>query len=457
MRVKLGVFLAILCWSSLFSLSLQDAKKLALKNNLELRSSDYEQKIAKKQYLQAWGEALLQVDLVGGYSYKKTTYPDPSAAFVDGMKQFSTAAAGMSGDDKILADEIAELQDANIPADKQTDFAYGVQATQILSVQTPAMISMAADAAKISKKQYELKKQEVLFTLIKYYYSLLLAQAQYDVQKQALSVAERNFRQVQSKYKNGVVSQYDFLRSKLEVTKQKPALEQAEKDRILARQTFKNYVRWKDKDELVLTDSFVTPLVSLSSLEEAISRSFEKRKEIEIAELATKIKKRDFRMEQLTFLPDLQAGFEYKKFSQTDDNSLGTDNMGDYWQVSLGASMPIFTSGARWNKVAAKQYDWRKAKETELNTRDLVKLDVQNSYYSLVQAKKSWMSQKENLALAKKAFSIAQGRYESGVSTQLEFLDATLQQNVANLGYLNSIYQYIIAFESYKMAIGELL
>ena len=33
MRVKLGVFLAILCWSSLFSLSLQDAKKLALKNN----------------------------------------------------------------------------------------------------------------------------------------------------------------------------------------------------------------------------------------------------------------------------------------------------------------------------------------------------------------------------------------------------------------------------------------
>jgi len=453
---RFSVLLLVISFSCLSSLTLQEAKSLALKNNLELSSADYEQKKAKKQYLQAWGQALLQVDLEAGYNYKKSEYPDPSDDFVEGIRSFQKAVPKMvDEDDRALGNEIIDLQDANNPDEKQTDFAYGIKATQIISLKVPMGVSMMGDVADISKIKAELKKQEVLFTVSKYYYTLLLASQKFGIQKQALEIAQQNFEQVQSMYKNGLVSQYDFLRARLEVTKQKPELEQSDKNLVLARQTFSNYVRWEKQKKLEITDSLREPKIEIGSLDEAIQTASKERKELRMVEIATTIKKKDYRTEQLSFLPDFQANFEYKMFSQVYENRMETENMGNYWQVTLGASMPIFTSFARWNKVAVKNYALKQTRAEELNTQDLVKLDVQNSYYTLIQSQKSWQSQKENLALAKKAFSIAQGRYENGISTQLEYLDATLQQNVAKLGYLNSVYEYIIAWESYKMAIGD--
>ncbi len=454
---RISILLLVFSFSCLCSLSLEEAKELALENNLELSSSCYEQKKAKKQYWQAWGDALLQVNAVAGYSYKKSEYPDASPAYIDRLTSFAASSGEMTGDDKILAAEIMNLQEDNYPNEELTNFAYGIEATQIISLKTPIGVSMVGDVADISSLSADLKRQEVLFTVSKYYYMLLLASQEYQIQKQALEIAQENFEQVESMYRNGVVSQYDYLRARLEVTKQKPKLEQSDKNLVLARQSFKNYVRWDDEQELVITDSLKVPSIKVSSLDESLKRAQTSRKELEIAKIATTIKRKDYRVQQISFLPDFKASFEYKQFSQTYENSVETDNFGNYWQMSLGASMPLFTSFARFNKVSVKQYAWRQAREDELNTKDLVKLDVQNSYYTLIQSQKSWQSQKENQDLAKKAFSIAQGRYENGISTQLEFLDATLQQNVAELGYLNSVYEYIIALQSYKMAIGDKL
>ncbi len=443
-------------FSCLSSLTLQEAKKMALQNNLELSSTHYEQKRTKKLYCQALGEALLQVNLVGGYSYKESEYQDPDADYVQAITDFRSSVPDMiSQDDRSLAAEIIDLQDANEPNKKQSDFAYGIQASQVLSLKVPFGVSMVGDVADISKIQVDLKRQEVLFTVSKHYYTLLLASQEFEIQRQALEIAQQNFQQVESMYKNGLVSQYDYLRARLEVTKQKPKLEQSDKNLVLARQSFKNYVRWDQEKPLEITDSLQVPKIKVEELSLALQKASRERKEIKMAQLMTTIKKKDYKMEQLGFLPDFQASVEYKKFSQVYEKSLESDNMGNYWQVSLGASMPLFTSFARWNKVAAKNYAWRQTKTDELKTQDLVKLDVQNSYYTLIQSQKSWQSQKENLALAKTAFGIAQGRYDNGISTQLEYLDATLQQNVAKLGYLNSVYDYIIAWESYKMAIGE--
>ncbi len=455
MKCKISLLCLMLAFSGLFSLSLQEAKALALKNNLALSSSDYERQKTKKQYRQAWGEALLQVNLVGGYSHTKYDFPNAYSDYVNYMNTLKSKLATMSANEQTLGAGILYVKEATIAQEKQTDLAYGVEATQVLSLKVPFGVSMMGDVADLSQKQYELKKQDILFTVSKYYYSLLLAKEKLQVQKQALDIAEKNFVRVNSMFNQGLVSQYDYLRARLEVTKQKPQMEAADKDVVLATQNFKNYIRWSDEVALEITDSLVAPNMSTGNLEESVKKGLEMRKEIEIAGIAAEIRKKDYRKEQLSFLPDFQLGFAYKMFSQSSTDCAETCDFGNYWQVTLGASMPLFTSFARVNKVAVKEYAWKQAKEDELNTKDLVTLDIQNSYYSLQQANKGWLSQKENLALAQKAFSIAQGRYQNGVSTQLEFLDATLQQNVAELGYLNSIYEYIIACESYKLAIGE--
>ncbi len=77
-----------------------------------------------------------------------------------------------------------------------------------------------------------------------------------------------------------------------------------------------------------------------------------------------------------------------------------------------------------------------------LDTTNKVKLDVKVAYYDLVQAKEIVDSQKYNTSQAEEAVKIAEVRYDNGVSTLLELMDAQLALTTARLNYLNALYSY---------------
>jgi len=447
-------FLIIFSYSLLFGLSLEQAKDMALKNNLSLKAAEYDLLIAKKEYSAVLGGAFPQINLLGGVSYKKSEFPD----FDDtSMNEFAKNVQSFAEPDKSISEVLLGIAQGNKPQEKQVSLSIGIEATQILSLKVPLAVRVASYFSLLNQKKYSLKKQEVLHKVIQSYYSLILAKQRLDIQKVALHLAQEHYMQAKDMFENGILSQYEQLRAALEVSKLKPTLQESEKNLLLARDNFKNLIGFDEEEILRTSDSLSIPTIEISSIERAISKGLSMREEVIISEINQKMYRTLFKIEKSSYLPDFVVKANYSKYSLSYQDKFETDNFGSYWEISSGFSIPIFTSFANKSKTKSAKYGWRRSQKNSLNTKNLIESDIKNSFYRLKQAQKSYFLYKENLILAQKAYSIAKSSFENSISTQIEFLDASLQQNIAKLSYLGAIYEYIIANEKFKLSTGEKL
>ncbi len=65
-------------------------------------------------------------------------------------------------------------------------------------------------------------------------------------------------------------------------------------------------------------------------------------------------------------------------------------------------------------------------------------------------------AQRENVTLAERGLEIAQARYEVGLMSNLEVLDAQAALTQARLGYYQSLYGYALAKLNMRRSRGEL-
>ncbi|HDH57793.1 MAG TPA: TolC family protein, partial [Bacteroidetes bacterium] len=73
----------------------------------------------------------------------------------------------------------------------------------------------------------------------------------------------------------------------------------------------------------------------------------------------------------------------------------------------------------------------------------------------LREAMKNVKAQQEGVQLARKGLEIAEVRYENGLATQLEVLDAQVALNQANTNELSAYYDAITAKADLEKAMGK--
>ena len=94
------------------------------------------------------------------------------------------------------------------------------------------------------------------------------------------------------------------------------------------------------------------------------------------------------------------------------------------WSAGLNLTIPLFKGGATRGKVKAYRADHQQALLAQKETRDAVKLEVEEAYDLMLQAKKTLDIQGVTIELAEEGLRIANLRYESGIGTLLEVLSA---------------------------------
>ena len=87
--------------------------------------------------------------------------------------------------------------------------------------------------------------------------------------------------------------------------------------------------------------------------------------------------------------------------------------------------------------------------------RQSVRNEIENAHNELNRALKALEVQERNLAQAEKGYEIAGVRYENGIGTQLELLDAELQVNMARVNRLTALFELTIARFALARAAGN--
>jgi len=154
------------------------------------------------------------------------------------------------------------------------------------------------------------------------------------------------------------------------------------------------------------------------------------------------------------YLPSVYAALNYSVMSQADKFELENLEWVKSSAAMLQVQIPLFDGFRTPAKVAQYRASLRQLDYAEADLRNIIRMDVDQSRRELERAIRTVAVQEENVREAQRGYEIAKVRYESGLGTQIELLDAELQLDHARVNRLQALYDTRIAHMQLERAMG---
>jgi len=285
------------------------------------------------------------------------------------------------------------------------------------------------------------------------FWSVLLLRDVYAVRKEALSLAESALDRVVKLRDVGLLSDYDVLRARAQVSSLVAPMHQAENDLQLADIALKNLLG-------VPLDTAFTVEGNLTqfdiSVEDDLSNStIASRDDIEALRDVTRVYENGYAIYKNTGWPTIGAQAKYTW--AWGSNNWTVDKNNRYSTVSAGISMmiPLWSSGKNPGKAEQMKADWRKSKLNLQEAERGVRLQVIQSRNNYNTAVISEEAAAVAVAQAEEARKIAETRLENGQITQFEIQSAQLDETAAKLSLVGAQYARLVAAAQLRNALGQ--
>jgi outer membrane protein TolC len=135
----------------------------------------------------------------------------------------------------------------------------------------------------------------------------------------------------------------------------------------------------------------------------------------------------------------------------------GPDKWYDYSSFGLSVNIPIFSGFQLKHKTQQEKVNLLKIENGMKQLKQGIDIEIKTSLIAYQNALRTMESQKQNMDLSAKVARVTKIKYEQGVGSNLELLDAenTLKQSQVN--YYNAMYDVIVAKINLDKAYGKLL
>lgn len=289
----------------------------------------------------------------------------------------------------------------------------------------------------------------------KAYYSLMLAVASKKVIQQNYDVALFNAEIYKKQFENGTASEYDVLRSSVQVKNIEPDLLQA--DIALKQCQLQLKVLMG-----ISADMEIMPDIELNELSDEMWEyqsagdiSLQDNTSLRSLEIQRNILSKNVTLKKFAWIPTLGASYNLSWTSLSNGSPFRNQQFNPYSYVGLALSVPIFSGGSKLYglkqaQVQLKEIDLQK--DYLVNTLNMqVELAIDNINREAAQIS----TNKESMAQAKKAYEIMQKSFEIGAASYLELRDAELANTSAQLVYLQAIYNYLVSSSELDLLIGK--
>lgn len=242
-----------------------------------------------------------------------------------------------------------------------------------------------------------------------------------------------------AQYNVGIVARADVLRSEVELANAKQDLISAENGYDVAEATLNNIIGTPLNTTLKLKDSLQYVPYD-NDMAYCLAYSEEHRPELKQAEYGVDAAEAALVVARSGHMPKINATAGNYWGGTADSNWPGDDD--DHWAVGVTASMNIFDSGVTWSKIHAAQENLAKAKETQRQVKDAVELEVRTDYLGMREAEKRISTTQVAVAQAEEDYHIAVVRYQAGVGTNIDVMDAQVALTEAKTNYVKALYDY---------------
>ncbi len=416
MKIFLILIIPFLVNLNLFSmdLTLEEAIQLALQNNNSIRAQEAEVELAKGTVLSGFSGFLPKIE--GKLSYYL------------GEKGYSiqtTIPANSIGPGFPPTDLTTGFNSESFTY----DYTVGLTLTQPLFSGGKIWhgYKMSALNKKIQDERLRQTENDIIFQVTDAFYRVMLARSFFDVAKEAKALSDEHLRVARARYKAGEATEYEVLRAEVESANLDSQLIRAENAVKLATIALKNIIGLKD-DENINVVGELFPVEFEKTLDECLDLAKSNRAEVIQIEYQKELAEHNYKLAIGNYFPNLALVGNYQSLTNKKNTVRLFDKPEDKWlesySVMLVLSVPIFDGLYNYGKIKEAKWGIKKINEIGLQLDRGIELEIQQAYFSLMEAKKVMLAGEKNVNTAKRALEIAQVQYKNGLITGLELLSA---------------------------------
>lgn len=157
----------------------------------------------------------------------------------------------------------------------------------------------------------------------------------------------------------------------------------------------------------------------------------------------------NFNVQRSEFLPQIAAFGRYEVYPQ--DLSI----LEPRWAIGVQMSINLFSGFRQYSHLESASHLEREVEYMEADAKKKIDLLVNKNYHELVDARNKYERLKKNIRLAEENLRLMQNRFETGLGTSLDVIDAELVLEKNRIESKTSLYDYYKAMTDLYAAAGE--
>lgn len=320
------------------------------------------------------------------------------------------------------------------------------QSIPILGTPVFTGIRIAEYFSKVQEERILSVEADVKNNVKKAYFGVLLTRSVVEVNKLTLKNAEDNYDVVNSRYKSGVATEFDFLRAKVKMDNVKPLLSQSERNFEISKKSLSNAIGLKYGQGVDVSDDLTYDSTEVwGDIDYMINKISEENVAVRQLKISKKINEELVDVDKANYLPKLYIFGQYALSSQEDDaRSISNYRFFNTSYAGIGLSWNLNLFRNRF-KVNQSILEVKKNEEQLTDLKQKLKLLSESAIIALDDAKQRIISQRKTLELAQRGLDLANASYRAGALNQIDVQDAELSLYNSRLSYYQAIYDYQIA------------
>lgn len=360
----------------------------------------------------------------------------------------------------------ANAFDPSAPAGLVAPVAFGVQYSSNASITATQLIFdgsyiIGLRAAKTYKELYQKtidqSKVDVVENVSKAYYGALVAKQRLELLKNNKSLLEKLYSDTKIMYEVGVVDKVSLQRISVSKNNLEVEISKLESFVEISYALLKFQMGMSLSDPLIIEDDLESVVGDLKANNE-VSGSPSARPDYQQLQVQMKLMELDLKNEKVNAYPKLGA------FGTLGAN-IGSFDFGgvfkfndwqNYSMVGLQLDVPIFSSMRRKHRITQSKITIEKLENNLSMLEQSIEVETLQHKMTLKNNLKSIQIQDENMDLAKEVYNTTKLKYDEGMASNYEVVDAETSLKEAQTNYYAALYDAIMSNIALEKAAGTL-
>ena len=391
-------------------LSLNDALRMAQENNLNIKNSQLDLKIAQKKIWETIAIGLPHVDGTAKYTFNPKVPTLPASAFDPNAKPGDVIELGV-----------------------KQNIVYDLTVSQLI-FNGAYLVGLKASRVyyDMSTESLEKAQLDINESVTNTYFMILVGEESRKILKANLENVNKTFEEIKETYKQGFVEKTDVDQLELTANTISNAIAQINNNLEMAGRLLKIHLGLVESANIALTDQLGMEEAQVTKLTDLAKEPFMLEKSVDFKMLTTAelLAKYDYKREMSNSLPVIAAFYNHQEKWKTPAFDFAPKDV-----VGINLSLPIFSSGQRSAMVAQKRMAFEKATNNKLYVSNTLLMQSSQYQNDLLTKLEKFQIQKKSKELSDVIYQRTLEKYKQGVSSSMELM--TIQNQ-----YLNNLTNY---------------